>query len=80
VDRTAREPSCIVLNAYAHDAGQRRAERYRKKGPLKGVTSVLDRGIQISREHSQVSTIETFAAIDESRTDELSFPGCKGGT
>ena len=24
--------------------------------------------------------IETFAAIDENRTDELSFPGCKGGT
>jgi hypothetical protein len=31
-----------VLNPDAHDAGQRRAERYRKKGPLKGVASVLD--------------------------------------
>ena len=37
-------------------------------------------GIRTSRELSQVGTIETFAAIDESWTDQLSFPGCKGGT
>jgi hypothetical protein len=40
--RTAWEPSCSVLNPHTHDGGQRRAERYRKKGPLKGVASVLD--------------------------------------
>jgi hypothetical protein len=34
----------------------------------------------LRRLSTQVSRIETFAAIDESRTDELSFPGCKGGT
>jgi hypothetical protein len=37
-------------------------------------------GVRTSRELSQISTIKTLAAIDEGRTDELSFPGSKGGT
>jgi len=59
-------------------SGSDRAEFCRSQG-LALSTQVHNWGIRTSRELSQV-TIETFAAIDESWPDELSFPGCKGGT